>query len=332
MTKLPFAPPLTQPSGTPPPNGPRPYRTLFISDVHLGTRGCQAGMLQEFLDHHDADHIYLVGDIFDGWRLRRGWHWPQSHNDVIEALLAKAHAGVPITYIPGNHDEVMRSYLGTHFGGVEVKPEDIHVTADGKRMLVTHGDQYDVVVMNAKWLAYLGDRAYNLILMANTGLNRLKRLWGGQYWSLSNWAKQQVKGAVNFIGEYEKVLADEAARGGYDGIICGHIHKAEMTQIGDITYVNCGDWIESCTAIVEMPDGTLNIVDWSRDPRSTQQRERARKRRRRREQPSEHSTEQSPTRTPAKAPLQSQGRPPAPPALQTTMKPPADRSGPDIGA
>ncbi|MEM8957515.1 MAG: UDP-2,3-diacylglucosamine diphosphatase [Pseudomonadota bacterium] len=330
MKEVPFAPPLTLPSGATPSDGPRPsrpYRTLFISDVHLGTRGCQAGMLKEFLDHHDADHIYLVGDIFDGWRLRRGWHWPQTHNDVIEALLAKAHAGVPITYIPGNHDEVMRSYLGTHFGGVEVKAEDVHVTADGKRMLVTHGDRYDVVVMNAKWLAYLGDRAYNLILMANTWLNRLKRLWGGQYWSLSNWAKQQVKGAVNFIGEYEKVLADEATRGGFDGIICGHIHKAEMTDIGGVTYVNCGDWIESCTAIVEMPDGTLNLVDWSRDPRSDQQRERVRRRRRRALRRA-HGTGKPPTGSPADSTAESTADPLPPPPIE----PAANRASPDLGA
>lgn len=278
MMTPPFPSPLPVSAEAPKPDQNRPYRTLFISDVHLGTRGCQAGMLLEFLRHHEADCIYLVGDIFDGWRLRRGWHWPQSHNDVIEALLAKAHSGVPILYIPGNHDEVMRHYFGTHFGGVEVKADAVHTTADGRRMLVTHGDQYDVVVMNAKWLAHVGDWAYNMVLTANTWLNRIKRLWGGQYWSLSNWAKQQVKSAVNFIGEYEKVLAEEASRGGYDGIICGHIHKAEITVIGDAEYVNCGDWMESCTGIVEHHDGTLQLIDWTRDPRSAQQRERGKKR------------------------------------------------------
>lgn len=253
-------------------------RTLFVSDIHLGTRGCQAQMFCDFLDHVEAERIYLVGDIFDGWRLRKGWHWPQSHNDVIEALLKRAHDGVPIVYIPGNHDEIMRNYLGTHFGGIDVRDEDVHVTADGRRFLVTHGDKYDVVVMNAKWLAHIGDWAYNLILMANTGYNKLRRLWGGQYWSLSNWAKQTVKKAVNFIGEYEKVLADEASRGGYDGIVCGHIHKAEVTQIGDIAYVNCGDWVESCTAIVEDFDGTLRLVDWANLTRDAARLERDAKR------------------------------------------------------
>ncbi len=219
-------------------------------------------MLLDFLDSHNADQIFLIGDIFDGWRLRRGWHWPQAHNDVVEALLTKAHQGTPIIYIPGNHDEVMRSYFGTHFGGIEVKPQDVHTTADGKRMLIIHGDQYDVVVMNAKWLAHIGDRAYNFVLWVNTWLNWAKRLWGGQYWSLSNWTKRQVKHAVNFIGEYEKVLSDEAQRGGYDGIICGHIHHARIAEMGDMLYVNTGDWVESCTAVVEERDGTLRLIDW----------------------------------------------------------------------
>ena len=250
------------------------FRTMFLSDIHLGTRGCQADLLLAFLARHEAEKIYLVGDIFDGWRLRRGWHWPQSHNNVIEALMAKAHAGTPIIYVPGNHDEVMRNYLGTHFGGIEVKATDEHVTADGRRLLVTHGDQYDVVVMNAKWLAHMGDWAYNAVLMLNTAINRVRRLWGGQFWSLSNWAKQQVKRAVNFIGEYEAVLSDEAARGGYDGIVCGHIHKAALEQTGDVLYINCGDWVESCTAIVEHHDGTLQLIDWARVTRLANHRRR----------------------------------------------------------
>lgn len=261
------------------PGQPARCRTLFVSDIHLGTRGCQASMFVDFLSHVQVEKIYLVGDIFDGWRLRRGWHWPQAHNDVVEALLARAHDGVPIIYIPGNHDEIMRRYLGTHFGGIDVKDEDVHTTADGRRFLVTHGDKYDVVVMNAKWLAHIGDWAYNVILMANTGYNKLRRLWGGQFWSLSNWAKQTVKSAVNFIGEYEKVLADEASRGGYNGIVCGHIHKAEMVQMGDISYVNCGDWVESCTAIIEENDGTLRLIDWASATRKAARDERNGKRR-----------------------------------------------------
>ncbi len=256
------------------PGLPARCRTLFVSDIHLGTRGCQAEMFLDFLRHVQAEQIYLVGDIFDGWRLRRGWHWPQAHNNVIEALLARAHQGVPIIYIPGNHDEVMRRYLGTHFGGIDVRDEDTHVTADGRRLLVVHGDKYDVVVMNAKWLAHIGDWAYNLILLANTWYNRVRRLWGGQYWSLSNWAKQTVKRAVNFIGEFEKVLADEARRGGFDGIVCGHIHKAELSRLGEVLYANCGDWVESCTGIIEDHDGSLRLVDWAGAVRERAREER----------------------------------------------------------
>lgn len=238
---------------------------MFLSDIHLGTRGCQAALLLQFLAEYDADRIFLVGDIFDGWRLRRGWHWPQLHNDVVEALLAKAHAGTPITLIPGNHDEVLRNYLGTHFGGIEVKRDDVHVTADGKRLYVTHGDQFDAVVMNAKWLARIGDRAYVMTLWLNTWFNRIRRLWGGQYWSLSNWAKAQVKRAVNYIGDYEHVLTEEARRGNYDGIVCGHIHSAKLEQMGEILYINTGDWVESCTAVVEEADGRLRLIDWARE-------------------------------------------------------------------
>lgn len=243
------------------------YRTIFLSDIHLGTRGCQAGFLLDFLDRNEAATYYLVGDVFDGWRLRRGWHWPQEHNDVVQALLAKAHDGATIVFIPGNHDEVMRNYLGTHFGGIEVMSEASFVTADGKRFLVTHGDQFDAVVVHAKWLAHVGDRAYEFALWLNTWLNRLRRVWGGQYWSLSNWAKQQVKQAVNFISEYETVLTDEARRGGYDGVICGHIHRANRREIDGIDYINTGDWVESCTAVVEKPDGTLELIDWAAEMR-----------------------------------------------------------------
>ena len=239
------------------------YRAIFVSDIHLGTRGCQAKLLLDFLRSHEANTYYLVGDVFDGWSLKRGWHWPQSHNDVLEAFLAKAHAGTRIVFVPGNHDEVMRAYLGTHFGGIEVVREATFEAADGRRFLVTHGDQFDAVVVHAGWLAHVGDRAYDLALWLNTWQNRARHLWGGQYWSLSNWAKQQVKQAVNYISAYETVLAEEARRGGYDGIICGHIHNATMREIGGIAYVNTGDWVESCTAIAEREDGSLHLIDWA---------------------------------------------------------------------
>jgi UDP-2,3-diacylglucosamine pyrophosphatase LpxH len=224
-------------------------------------------MLLDFLNGHESDVYFLVGDVFDGWSLRRGWHWPQAHNDVLQAFLAKAQAGARIIFIPGNHDEVMRAYLGTHFGGIEVMAEATFETADGRRFLVTHGDQFDAVVVNAKWLAHVGDRAYDLALWLNTWLNRARRLWGGQYWSLSNWAKQQVKRAVNYVSEYEAVLTDEARRGGYHGIVCGHIHAATMRCIGGIDYVNTGDWVESCTAVAEREDGSLQLIDWAAEMR-----------------------------------------------------------------
>ena len=238
------------------------YRTIFLSDVHLGTRGCQAELLLGFLAKHDAETIYLVGDIFDGWKLRRGWHRPQSHNDVISALLDKARQGTRVIFIPGNHDEVARNYFGTHFGGIEVVPRAEFVSAAGKRFLVTHGDEFDTVVLNARWIAQLGDRFYALLLWLNPKINAIRRLWTRRYWSLSKWAKGQVKQAVNFIGEYEKVLADDARRGGFDGVICGHIHHANIRTMGGILYVNTGDWVESCTAILEDGTGKLTLVDW----------------------------------------------------------------------
>ena len=243
---------------------PRHFRTLFLSDIHLGTRGCQAEMLVDFLRDHEADRIYLVGDIFDGWRLRKGWYWPQSHNDVVQKLLRKARKGTEIIYVPGNHDEVMRNYLGSHFGGIEVKDHDIHTTADGTRFLVIHGDQYDMVVMNAKWIAHVGDWAYVSVLWLNGWVNRIKRLWGGQYWSLSKWLKLKVKQAVSFIGAFEETLSLEARKHDVDGVICGHIHHAAIHRNDDFTYVNTGDWVESCTAIVEDHDGTLHLVDWTK--------------------------------------------------------------------
>ena len=239
------------------------YRTIFLSDIHLGTRGCRADLLLEFLKNYDAATFYLVGDIFDGWALsKRGWHWPQPHNDVIQVLLEKAGNGARIVFVPGNHDEVMRTYLGTHFGGIEVMQTADFAGLNGKRYLVTHGDQFDAVVMNAKWLAHFGDAAYDFLIWMNPKINRVRSLWGGKYWSLSKWSKQQVKTAVNFIGQYEDVLADEAKRGGYDGVICGHIHHACIRDLNGVTYINTGDWVESCTAIVEHRTGEMQLIDW----------------------------------------------------------------------
>ena len=241
----------------------RHFRTLFLSDVHLGSKAAQAEMLVDFLRHHDAEKIYLVGDIVDGWRLKRSWHWPQSHNDVVQKLLRKARKGAEIVYVPGNHDEFLRSFLGQHFGGVEVKRNDIHVTADGRRFLVMHGDEFDVVVRNARLLAYLGDWAYDAVIAINVVFNFVRRKLGFPYWSISAWAKMKVKNAVNFIGTFEQALADEAAKRDCDGVICGHIHHAQLTTHSGIEYVNTGDWVESCTAIAERHDGSFELIRWT---------------------------------------------------------------------
>jgi UDP-2,3-diacylglucosamine pyrophosphatase LpxH len=241
---------------------PRRVRTLFLSDIHLGARGCQADKLLDFLRHFEAGTIYLVGDIVDGWQLRTGWYWPQTHNDVVQKLLRQARKGARMFYIPGNHDEFLRDYYGTHFGGIEVLEDAIHVAADGKRYLVIHGDLFDVVIRHARWLALLGNNAYDLAISLNTYFNAIRRALGLTYWSLSQWAKLKVKNAVNFIGEYEATLAAEARRRGVDGVICGHIHHAVIRDASGLCYINCGDWVESCTAVIEHVDGRFEIVQW----------------------------------------------------------------------
>jgi UDP-2,3-diacylglucosamine pyrophosphatase LpxH len=244
--------------------GTKRYRALFISDVHLGTRGCQADKLLDFLRHHEADTIYLVGDIVDGWALRSSWYWPQAHNDVVQKLLRQARKGARLIYIPGNHDEFLRQYYGTHFGGIEVMESTIHVNAEGKRLLVVHGDVFDIVVTQARWLAHLGDRVYDLALTLNRWFNIFRRIFGAPYWSLSKWAKHKVKNAVNFIGAFEKALAMAARRHETDGVICGHIHTPAIHDHFGLRYINCGDWVESCTAVGERLDGGFEIITWTR--------------------------------------------------------------------
>lgn len=241
------------------------YRTLFISDVHLGTRNCQAEMLVEFLREHDAETIYLVGDIVDFWRIKRGAIWPQAHNDVLQKLLRKVRKGAKVIFIPGNHDEGLRDYCGTQFGGIRIEYDAVHETADNRRYLVTHGDQFDVVVRYARWLALLGDRGYHLAMLANLPLNFVRRRLGLGYWSLSAYLKHRVKSAVNFIGDFEKSLSDEAKRRNVEGVICGHIHHAASKYFGDVHYVNTGDWVESCTAIVETETGEFKLIRWAEE-------------------------------------------------------------------
>ncbi|MDH4441637.1 MAG: UDP-2,3-diacylglucosamine diphosphatase [Rhizobium sp.] len=241
----------------------RHFRTLFISDVHLGSKAAKTDFLLDFLRTHEADTIILVGDIVDGWRLKRSWYWPQPCNDVVQKLLRKARKGTRIVYIPGNHDEFLRDFPGMHFGGIEVAERMIHEMADGKRYLVLHGDEFDVVVRNARLLAYLGDWAYDTAIAINVMLAAVRRRLGMPYWSFSAWAKLQVKHAVNFIGEFQRVVAEEARRNEVDGVICGHIHHALMEDIDGIHYVNTGDWVESCTAVAEHPDGRLELISWA---------------------------------------------------------------------
>ncbi|MFM5924886.1 MAG: UDP-2,3-diacylglucosamine diphosphatase [Novosphingobium sp.] len=249
----------------PEPRGFRPKRkcrTVWISDVHLGTRGCNAELLLDFLRAIECETLYLVGDIVDGWRLRKGWYWPDSHNEVVRRILKMAHRGTRLVLIAGNHDEMLRPYAGMSFGGVEIALETIHTTADGRRLLITHGDAFDVVVLYHRWLAFLGDSAYSLRLQANVVLNRMRRRLKLPYWSLSSYLKKRVKNAVAFVGEFETAVARAAADRGVDGVVCGHIHSAEIRQIGSVTYYNDGDWVESCTALAEDAGGTIAIIDW----------------------------------------------------------------------
>ncbi len=244
------------------PASPARYRTVFISDLHLGTPGCQAEALVEFLKHHPSDTLYLVGDIIDGWQLRRRWYWPQTHNDVVQKLLRRARKGCRVIFIPGNHDEFARQFLGQHFGGIEVMEEAIHVTADGRKLWIIHGDYFDAVVQCAKWLAYVGDNLYELSLRLNRHINSCRARLGLPYWSLSQYLKHRVKRALNFITAYEDAVAAEARKRGLDGVVCGHIHRAEIRMIDGVLYCNDGDWVESCSALVEHMDGRLEIVEW----------------------------------------------------------------------
>jgi UDP-2,3-diacylglucosamine pyrophosphatase LpxH len=239
------------------------FRTIFISDVHLGTPTCQSGKLLEFLRHTESDQLYLVGDIVDGWQLKRRWFWNQTHNDVVQKVLRKARKGTRVIWIAGNHDEVVRHFLGLAFGGIEIREEAVHVTADGRRLLVIHGDLFDAVVQGAKWLAYLGDSLYMFALKLNQWLNHLRAQMGLPYWSLSQFLKHKVKNAVSYIGKFEAALAHEARRRSLDGVVCGHIHKAEIRDVNGILYCNDGDWVESLTALVELESGELRIIDWA---------------------------------------------------------------------
>ncbi|MBV8125210.1 MAG: UDP-2,3-diacylglucosamine diphosphatase [Paucibacter sp.] len=238
------------------------FRSVWISDLHLGTPGCQAKALLNFLKEVESEHLFLVGDIVDGWQLRRSWYWPQAHNDVVQKLLRKARKGCRVIFVPGNHDEFARKYLQHNFGGIEVVEDWIHETADGRKLWITHGDLFDGVIQCARWLAHVGDHLYEFTLKLNRYLNSLRARMGLPYWSLSKYLKLKVKRAVNYVSDFEVAVAREARRRGVHGVVCGHIHHAEMRDIDGVLYCNDGDWVESMTALVEHFDGTLELLDW----------------------------------------------------------------------
>ena len=239
-------------------------RTVFISDVHLGTRGCRAAFLADFLKSVDCQSMFLVGDIVDGWKLRKSWYWDAAHDEVLRMVLGHAKRGAQVTYVPGNHDEMFRAWLpfGLEVAGIKLRRQAEHITATGKRILVMHGDEFDSVVRYAKFLALLGDWAYRVALNLNTTFNLVRRRLGYPYWSLSQWLKRQVKEAVKAIDRFETAIADDARARGFDGVVCGHIHHAEMRTVHGIDYMNDGDWVESCTALVEHHDGRFELLDW----------------------------------------------------------------------
>jgi UDP-2,3-diacylglucosamine pyrophosphatase LpxH len=239
------------------------FRAIWISDIHLGTRGAQAKLLLDFLRVTESRYLYLVGDIVDNWRLRRSWYWPQAHNDVIQKILRKARKGTRVVYVPGNHDDVFRDFCRHRFGNVAVLREAVHQTVDGRRLTILHGDEFDGIVRWARWLAFLGDRAYAFALGLNKWLNIVRRAFGLPYWSLSATLKHKVKNAVRYICDFERAVVQAARERGADGVVCGHIHTAEMRTIDGILYCNDGDWVESCTALVEYLDGRLEVVRWT---------------------------------------------------------------------
>lgn len=239
------------------------YRTVWISDIHLGTRGCNAEMLIDFLDNVDSETMYLVGDIIDGWRLKKKFYWPAAHNDIVWRILKRAKRGTRIVYIPGNHDEMFRQFTGLNFGGVEIKRAAVHETADGRRLLVLHGDEFDTIMLAHRWLAFVGDALYHLMMGLNVWVNAVRQRLGLPYWSLSKVAKHKVKNAVEFISRFEELVARAAGERGVDGVVAGHIHTADMREINGVEYYNDGDWVEGCTALVEHFDGRMEILHWA---------------------------------------------------------------------
>ena len=238
-------------------------RSIFLSDIHLGTRACQARRLLDFLRVHECENLYLVGDIVDFWAMSRSVCWSAEQNTVVQKILRQARRQVNVVYVPGNHDEALREHAGISFGDIRVVHECVHLAADGRSYLVVHGDAFDQVTRYHRWLAHLGERTYELLVRVNTVLSRLRRTLGiAGYWSLAGYAKRKVKSAVSFIFEFEQAVVRYARERGYDGVVCGHIHAAALKQIDGVTYLNCGDWVDSCTAVVEHEDGRMEVVHW----------------------------------------------------------------------
>jgi UDP-2,3-diacylglucosamine pyrophosphatase LpxH len=244
------------------------YRAIFISDVHLGFSGCSAEFLLDFLRSTTCDYLYLVGDIIDIWQMKKKLYWPQAHNDVIRSILGKAKHGTKIIYVPGNHDELFRDFDLTHLGNLEIVNECIHTTSTGKRLLILHGDQFDSVVKCSRMMAIIGSRLYGMLLTVNVFINFLRRRLGCSYWSLAGMLKRRVKKAVNYISNFEMALVYAAEKHMVDGVVSGHIHHAEISIINDLIYCNCGDWVESCTALVEKKDGSLELIYWTEQQES----------------------------------------------------------------
>lgn len=269
ITRLPFDSDIAAFSGSrpsiPEPTGDdarRRFRTIWISDVHLGTPGCAADKLIDFLDHTDSETMYLVGDIIDGWRMKKKFYWPAAHNDIVWRIMKRAKRGTRVVYVPGNHDEMFRQFTGMNFGGVEITRQAFHTTADGRRLLIVHGDEFDAIMLSHRWLAFLGDWAYASLMRLNHVVNTARSALGKPYWSLSKTAKQKVKNAVEFISRFEHAVAHEAAARGVDGVVCGHIHHAEFRELSGVEYYNDGDWVEGCTALVEHFDGRMEVLHW----------------------------------------------------------------------
>lgn len=249
--------------------GTRKVRSVWISDVHLGFRGCSADYLLDFLHSVECDYLYLVGDIIDVWEMKKRMFWPQSHNNVVRTILGKAKHNTKVIYVPGNHDELLRDFDHAVFGNVEIQHQAIHTTAAGKKLLILHGDEFDSVVACSPMLAKAGSRLYDYLLRANSLVNFVRRKLGFSYWSLASFLKHKVKNAVQYISNFEQAVAYEASKQGVDGVVCGHIHRTEMSRIEGVDYFNCGDWVESCTALVELSNGTMEIVHWAEQKKQT---------------------------------------------------------------